>query len=326
MRHGSGKALLAAVIVCWSGWVWHDGLNAAPADPVHATLNLGDIGKHKASHAIVLRVTAPDGAQPPILLHRASYHTYADAVWHSRNAPDAAPIATGTGFLAYTAAYARAAAIASAPTADDLQLADQEREAYTAVAAELGLSAQTAVASVERMKYFFATGYQYSPYQKNTAIVGSPMVDFLHRSKAGHCEYFATATVLLLRAGGIPARYATGFSVSEESPQRIAGESAYLVRQRHAHAWVRAYVNGAWIDIDTTPQTWITAEAQSQGMDWWVAVADRWSWWGFRASQMSLNGDKWQAIVSIASIASAGILLLLLAFWLAWRLFRRRLK
>ena len=43
----------------------------------------------------------------------------------------------------------------------------------------------------------------------------SALDDFLNRSRAGHCEYFATATVLLLRAAGIPARYATGYSVQE---------------------------------------------------------------------------------------------------------------
>ncbi|MBT8330725.1 MAG: transglutaminase-like domain-containing protein, partial [Deltaproteobacteria bacterium] len=37
--------------------------------------------------------------------------------------------------------------------------------------------------------------------------------NFLTRSRSGHCEYFATATVLLLRQAGIPARYARGYSV-----------------------------------------------------------------------------------------------------------------
>jgi hypothetical protein len=289
VRHTSGKALLAAILFV-AGVLAHAAQDAAIA--------IGDIGKLKRSHTIVQHVTARDGAQPPPLLPRASYVTYADGLWQARNAPD------------------------SAPTAGDLQLADKEREAYAAVAAELGLSAQTAAssASIERVKYFFATAYQYAPYQKtanDTTITGSPMVDFLHRSKAGHCEYFATATALLLRAGGIPARYATGFAVSEKSPQRIAGERIYVVRERHAHAWVRAYVNGAWVDVDTTPPVWIAAEAQDGG--WWVAVADHWSWLRFRASQQSLNEDPWVAVIG-------GCVMFLLVFWLWRRLYRRRTK
>ena len=72
------------------------------------------------------------------------------------------------------------------------------------------------------------------------------------RSRAGHCEYFATATVLLLREAGIPARYATGFSVQDFSRM----ENRSVVRERHAHAWVLAFVNGAWRDLDTTPSNW----------------------------------------------------------------------
>jgi protein-glutamine gamma-glutamyltransferase len=68
-----------------------------------------------------------------------------------------------------------------------------------------------------------------------------------HRS--GHCEYFASATSLLLRSAGIPTRYVVGYSVHEYSPS----EQQYIVRARNAHAWVTAYVNGSWITVDTTP-------------------------------------------------------------------------
>jgi transglutaminase-like putative cysteine protease len=105
-------------------------------------------------------------------------------------------------------------------------------------------------------------------------------VDFLHRSKSGHCEYFATATVLLLRAGGIPARYATGFAVNEKSEL----ENAYIVRTRHAHAWARAWVNGTWINIDTTPPSWLSIEAEDSSV--WSAITDWWSWARFRSAGM----------------------------------------
>ena len=61
----------------------------------------------------------------------------------------------------------------------------------------------------------------------------TPLADFLLRTRSGHCEYYATATVLLLRAAGIPARYAHAnavhnpnarlqFPISPETYQKAA--------------------------------------------------------------------------------------------------------
>ena len=38
-----------------------------------------------------------------------------------------------------------------------------------------------------------------------------PLADFLLKTRAGHCEYFASGMVVLLRSLGIPARMANGF-------------------------------------------------------------------------------------------------------------------
>jgi len=37
-------------------------------------------------------------------------------------------------------------------------------------------------------------------------------------------------------------------------------EGLFVVRARHAHAWARACVDGAWQELDTTPSTWLAAE------------------------------------------------------------------
>lgn len=79
---------------------------------------------------------------------------------------------------------------------------------------------------------------------------GDPIEDFLFVKKAGHCEYFATAMVLLLRAEGIPARFATGFLGAESN----AIEDLLVVRQSNAHAWVEAYSpERGWQVYDPTP-------------------------------------------------------------------------
>jgi len=82
----------------------------------------------------------------------------------------------------------------------------------------------------------------------------SPRVDpveyFLLTTREGHCAYFASAMVLLLRQMGISARLVTGFADGEYN--RASG--AYLFRQKHAHAWVEVPYNGyGWVAFDPTP-------------------------------------------------------------------------
>ncbi len=77
-----------------------------------------------------------------------------------------------------------------------------------------------------------------------------PIEYFLLEARRGHCEYFASAMVLLLRAQGIPARLVTGFLGAEYAPW----ERAWVVRQSNAHAWVEGYLPGAgWQVFDPTP-------------------------------------------------------------------------
>ena len=235
-----------------------------------------------------------------------------DAINVQQNPLGAVQIAREPGYFSYVAAYAGDGAFESPPTAEDLRLPAKEHDAFVALAATLGLSADAPATTVARVESHFADGYQYSTFRQHPLFTASPMVDFLLRSKSGHCEYFATATTLLLRAGGVPARYATGFAATEKS----AWEDAYIVRQRHAHAWVRAYVNGTWIEVDTTPPSWLTIEAEDSGM--WTTFQDRWSWLRFRASRAVANRDERQLL--------GGALMVVLPFagWLGWRLYRSR--
>ncbi|MCH5206176.1 MAG: transglutaminase domain-containing protein [Oscillospiraceae bacterium] len=73
---------------------------------------------------------------------------------------------------------------------------------------------------------------------------------FLFDSKRGICTDFATASTLLLRAAGIPARYTEGFVLDEES-RDVNGR--YVVTAAQAHAYSTAYIEGCgWIEIDGT--------------------------------------------------------------------------
>ena len=74
---------------------------------------------------------------------------------------------------------------------------------------------------------------------------------FLEISKEGYCIHFATAATLMLRALGVPARFATGYAVAV--PAGDAG-SVITLTDRHAHSWVEVYYEDiGWIPVEVTP-------------------------------------------------------------------------
>jgi hypothetical protein len=79
----------------------------------------------------------------------------------------------------------------------------------------------------------------------------NPLQDFLEHSRAGHCEYFASALALMLRYRGVPARVATGFRLGPW----IDEGGYFLVTQGEAHSWVEYYdaEAGGWRVADPTP-------------------------------------------------------------------------
>jgi hypothetical protein len=77
-----------------------------------------------------------------------------------------------------------------------------------------------------------------------------PLANFLFKTRAGHCEYFASAMTIMLRTIGIPSREVNGFLPGEYND--LAGD--YIVRASDAHSWVEAYFPGTgWVTFDPTP-------------------------------------------------------------------------
>jgi transglutaminase-like putative cysteine protease len=150
-----------------------------------------------------------------------------------------------------------------------------EMEALAAQWAQTGSPAQRA----GRIWSHLRTDYAYT-----TDLVGrggaSPIQDFLFRDKRGHCEYFASAMVLLLRAQGIPARLVTGFFGAEYSPW----EGSYVVRQSNAHAWVEAWLpEQGWTVFDPTPDDGLPLPEPTglltSARQAWDALVFRWDRW-----------------------------------------------
>ena len=106
-------------------------------------------------------------------------------------------------------------------------------------------------AVVQNLRRYFAD-YSYTQDNVNSDRETDPLLWFLKKSRRGHCEFFASAAVLLLRSAGIPARYVTGFIAEEKS---TVGDY-FLVRSCHAHAWCEAYLRDRkqWVLVDFTPE------------------------------------------------------------------------
>jgi hypothetical protein len=108
--------------------------------------------------------------------------------------------------------------------------------------------------------------YSLEPQPRNPRV--DPIEDFIAHHPRGHCEYFATALILMLRSQGIPARLVVGYKTDEWNP--LGG--FFQVRQLHAHTWVEVYLRreqipedirveapfwarapGGWLRLDPTP-------------------------------------------------------------------------
>ncbi|MCP5424773.1 MAG: transglutaminase domain-containing protein [Gammaproteobacteria bacterium] len=188
-----------------------------------------------------------------------------------RNALGSVKVMETPDFADYRIAFAPTGETDPVFGGDDLQIPEQYRKTLDRIVTTLGLRRQPRAAP-DRLTEYFNKHFEYSLDLSRINGELPPLEDFLLNTHSGHCEYFATATVLLLRAAGIPARYAAGFSVQEYS----ALEGRYIVRGSHGHAWALAYLDGHWQDVDTTPPVWGTSDAEHHSS--LIAVYDVLSW------------------------------------------------
>ncbi|HKA13371.1 MAG TPA: DUF3488 and transglutaminase-like domain-containing protein [Myxococcota bacterium] len=78
----------------------------------------------------------------------------------------------------------------------------------------------------------------------------APIEGFLLGGLAGHCEYFASAMVVLAREVGLPARLVNGFAGGRTN--EIGG--FVVLAQSDAHAWVEVhYERAGWVRYAPTP-------------------------------------------------------------------------
>ena len=229
-----------------------------------------------------------------------------------RNRLAAVTVEEGLGLVTYTALFAPDGPLDGPPIDADLRVPPQEAPVISRIASELNLGVLSASEKLKIVEAYFRQNFRYSVWKGERARRQTALEEFFLQSRSGHCEYFATATALLLRAAGVPARYAVGFSVQEWS--RL--EQRWIVRARHAHSWALAYVDGAWRDVDTTPSIWVDAERDEASI--LEPLRDLWSWGGFLIS-------RWRWSEGQSGVGEyAAWLLIPLVLLLVWRLQSRR--
>lgn len=149
-------------------------------------------------------------------------------------------------------------------------LSDRIRALADSITADAATAYDHAVA-VERYLKSFAYTLELPRSASETSLDY-----FLFQRRAGHCEYFSTAMVVMLRTLGIHARNVNGFLGGEWSE---FGD--YLaVTQNQAHSWVEVWFPSyGWVAFDPTP-----AGASSIAWFWpgrflFDAVQHRWNKW-----------------------------------------------
>jgi transglutaminase-like putative cysteine protease len=134
-----------------------------------------------------------------------------------------------------------------APRLEDMHVPTRASPELAAILDRWGVShalspRQRVGAIADRLQeYDYALEFERSPGK-------DPVLDFLTTHREGHCEYFASAMVLLARSARVPARVVAGYRVVERSPFGYA-----VVREKHAHSWAEVWIDGAWETIDPTP-------------------------------------------------------------------------
>jgi protein-glutamine gamma-glutamyltransferase len=210
-----------------------------------------------------------------------------------QRSPLGAVLAQGPGLLRFDAFYGPGATIDTPGNTNwDCSVHPNERNALDLVIEEMGLggpkpSLDEALRTISR---FFQLKFSYSIWQEPAGWgrTNTPLSQFLLRTRTGHCEYYATAGVLLLRRLGFPARYAVGWAVHEASGDE------FVVRERDAHAWCLVWDNeaGRWRNFDPTPPSWKKIEAERASS--FQFLSDFWSRIWFEFSKFRWGQNQWR--------------------------------
>lgn len=175
--------------------------------------------------------------------------------------------------------------------------------------------------------------------------------DFLFSTRAGFCEHYASAFVVLMRAMGIPARVVTGYQGGQINPV----DGYMIVRQSDAHAWTEVWLEQrGWVRVDPTaviaperisrdtstaastePVLGGLVNANSGTASWlrsmrfqWEAINNSWNQWVLNYTpdeqknllrSLGFGNIDWQTLVLLLLLAGATVMTALAALLLGVR-------
>ncbi|MFO8068892.1 MAG: transglutaminase domain-containing protein [Alkalibacterium sp.] len=139
---------------------------------------------------------------------------------------------------------------------EELQLPSSLPERVIELAEDITQGLETEYDMVRAIETYLKadSGYRYSLLDVEQTPGNGDYVDhFLFESEVGYCDNFSTAMTVLLRAVGIPARWAKGFTpgslmIDEQE------EDYFLVDNSNAHSWPEVFFPSyGWIPFEPSP-------------------------------------------------------------------------
>lgn len=141
-----------------------------------------------------------------------------------------------------------------------LQLPESITPRMFELAEALTAREQTVYDKTVAITNYLRNNFEYSATIEGELPKDGEIIDwFLFDYKKGFCNYYSTAQILLLRAAGIPARWAVGYAQGDQlEGDRTGGQPSlesitFQVRQKDAHAWPEVFFPGiGWVEFEPT--------------------------------------------------------------------------
>lgn len=169
-------------------------------------------------------------------------------------------------------------------------------DSISKLALSLSLKSSKPVDKVLAVRDFFLkrneNGKRIFRYTLKAGAVDDPNIpsskmlyNFLFKTHAGYCTYYAGASLFMLRTLGVPTRFTTGFATINRSDKN---KGWYWFYASQAHAWTQVYFPGyGWLDFDMTignedqqgapkpdgtpplppPEPWLVLNAKAESVD-----------------------------------------------------------
>lgn len=93
---------------------------------------------------------------------------------------------------------------------------------------------------------------KYTKKSQEIKDYGNFLNEFMEVEKVGNDKDYATATVLMFRYFGIPARYVEGYLITKDDVKDAADNSTINISKDNFHCWAEYYQDGVgWIPFET---------------------------------------------------------------------------